>query len=53
MILQAPSDVSTATLSLVLSANLLRMHLTQCVIDDEDIKQQWSQYGSLSDTTRH
>ena len=46
-----PSGVSTAPLSLVSSAEGA-LNTAVCVID-EDIKQYWSQYGPLRDTSCH
>ncbi|CAN0314027.1 unnamed protein product, partial [Bubo scandiacus] len=49
-----PSGVSTTPLSLVSSANLLRVSLDPTVyVTDEDIKQYLSQYRPLTDTTCH
>ena len=46
-----PSVVSTAPLSLVLSADLLRVHTAYVI--DKDAEEHQSQDGPLGDTTRH
>jgi len=46
-----PQVLSTASLSLVLSTDLLRVHSILLSFIGQGIKQHWSRYGPLRDTT--